>query len=221
MKPYILALTALLSANVMAQVDEKSSFQDKFSYSYGYVLAKTQQNIIKDVNLEVALQAFNDFARQVKPPFSEEEMRNILKQAVELENAKPLKEFEQIALENQQKGEQFLKQNKGVKTLKSGLQVQWLEGASKKTHQYQRVEIRYEGRLIDGTVFDSSIARDEKRSFIMSELIVGLQQGINLMSVGDKARFYIPADLAYGKIGSGVVPSSSVLIYDVELINAQ
>lgn len=225
MKILALVLLSLFSTMVMAQVSEKSDFKDKFSYSYGYILAKTQQNILPDVNVKTALQGFHDFAQGKEPPLSEEQMREVLQQALVQEKAKPLHAFEQEAAKNQQLGEQFLKQNaklRDVIKLKSGLQVQGLPIKNEKNSKhYQQVEILYEGRLLDGTVFDSSIARDEKRSFVLNQLIQGLQQGINLMSVGDKARFFIPAHLAYGEIGSGIIPPSSVLIFDVELISAQ
>ncbi|WLF84173.1 FKBP-type peptidyl-prolyl cis-trans isomerase [Moraxella sp. ZY210820] len=216
---------SLSSSMAMAQISEKSTFQDKFSYSYGYTLAKTQEKILPTVNVKIALQAFQDYATGKKAKLSDEEMHQILTHMVNQEKSKPLLELFAEIEQNNQVGQKFLKENgkkREVQRLKSGLQVQWLESVAKKKvnqmNDYQQVSIRYEGRLIDGTIFDSSIARNEVKKFEMTQLISGLQQGINLMSVGEKARFFIPAHLAYGDIGAGVIPSASVLIFDVELV---
>lgn len=218
-------ILSLSSSMAMAQINEKSAFQDKFSYSYGYTLAKTQEKILPTVNVKIALQAFQDYATGKKAKLSDEEMRQVLTHMVNQEKSKPLMEFFAEIEQNAQAGQKFLKENgkkREVQRLKSGLQVQWLEPVAKKkvnqVNDYQQVSIRYEGRLIDGTIFDSSIARNEVKKFEITQLISGLQQGINLMSVGEKARFFIPAHLAYGDIGSGVIPSASVLIFDVELV---
>lgn len=216
---------SLSSSMAMAQISEKSTFQDKFSYSYGYTLAKTQEKILPTVNVKIALQAFQDYATGKKAKLSDEEMHQILTHMVNQEKSKPLLELFAEIEQNNQVGQKFLKENgkkREVQRLKSGLQVQWLEPVAKKkvnqVNDYQQVSIRYEGRLIDGTIFDSSIARNEVKKFEMAQLISGLQQGINLMSVEEKARFFIPAHLAYGDIGAGVIPSASVLIFDVELV---
>lgn len=222
--PILLGLS-LYSPVVMAQINEKSSFQDKFSYSYGYTLAKTQEKILPTVNLKIALQAFQDYATQKKAPLSDEEMRKILTHMVNQEKSKPLVDLFAEIDKNAQASQKFLKEmgkKHEVQHLKSGLQVQWLGASAKKkvteVHDYKQVSIRYEGRLIDGTIFDSSIARNEVKKVEVKQLISGLQQGINLMSVGEKARFFIPAHLAYGDIGSGAIPSASALVFDVELV---
>lgn len=222
--PILLGLS-LYSPVVMAQINEKSSFQDKFSYSYGYTLAKTQEKILPTVNLKIALQAFQDYATQKQAPLSDEEMRKILTHMVNQEKSKPLVDLFAEIDKNAQASQKFLKEmgkKHEVQRLKSGLYVQWLGASAKKkvteVHDYKQVSIRYEGRLIDGTIFDSSIARNEVKKVEVKQLISGLQQGINLMSVGEKARFFIPAHLAYGDIGSGAIPSASALVFDVELV---
>lgn len=80
--------------------------------------------------------------------------------------------------------------------------------------------VNYEGRLIDDTVFDSSIARNHPANFQVSQVIQGWTEGLQLMKEGAKYRFFIPANLAYGQIGSGdVIEPNSTLIFDVELLN--
>ena len=81
-----------------------------------------------------------------------------------------------------------------------------------------RVVVHYEGRLIDGSVFDSSIQRGEPVEFGLSQVIPGWTEGLQLMKAGGKSRFFIASNLAYGPAGTGGIPPHSVLIFDVELI---
>jgi len=100
------------------------------------------------------------------------------------------------------------------------LQYQILqEGKGKSPSANSNVRVHYEGRLIDGTVFDSSIARNQPVVFRTTQVITGWTEGLQLMKEGAKYRFFIPAELAYGQIGSGdVIEPNSTLIFDVELL---
>jgi peptidylprolyl isomerase len=122
--------------------------------------------------------------------------------------------------------EKFLADNAkkaGVKTTKSGLQYEVLaEGPSggKSPTDANKVSVHYEGRLIDGSVFDSSIARGEPIEFPLARVIPGWTEGVQLMSEGDKFRFYIPPALAYGEQGTpgGPIGPNEALVFDVELL---
>ena len=93
------------------------------------------------------------------------------------------------------------------------------EGKGKSPSANSNVRVHYEGRLIDGTVFDSSIARQQPVDFRTTQVITGWIEGLQLMKVGAKYRFFIPADLAYGQIGSGdIIEPNSTLIFDIELL---
>lgn len=121
------------------------------------------------------------------------------------------------------KQEQFLTdnaKNEGVKITASGLQYKVLvEGTGTTPNAYSEVEVHYEGRLIDGTVFDSSYKRGEPISFLLGQVIQGWQEGVQLMPVGSKYELYIPADLGYGRQGvPGVIPPGATLIFLVELL---
>ncbi len=83
------------------------------------------------------------------------------------------------------------------------------------------MKVHYEGKLLDGTVFDSSVARGEPIEFGLNQVIAGWTEGVQLMVEGEKTRFYIPADLAYGDRAAGKIPPGSVLIFDVELLGIQ
>ncbi len=127
------------------------------------------------------------------------------------------------APQNIEIGVEFLEQNaqkEAVKTTESGLQYEILtkgEGTQNPTAK-SNVEVHYHGMLIDGTVFDSSVERGKSISFGLNQVIAGWTEGVQLMNTGDKFRFYIPSNLAYGNRGVGKIPAGSLLIFDVELI---
>lgn len=127
------------------------------------------------------------------------------------------------AEENMAKGSEFLKKNlerPEVTETESGLQYEVLEqgeGTEKPTAT-SKVTVHYHGSLINGSVFDSSVTRGEPISFGLNQVIPGWTEGVQLMSVGDKYRFYIPSDLGYGNRGVGSIPAGSVLIFEVELL---
>lgn len=129
---------------------------------------------------------------------------------------------EQIAA-NKQAGTEFMAENsaaEGVNMTPSGLQYKVLQAGtgSKYPSASSRVEVHYEGKLLDGTVFDSSVARGKSISFGLNQVIKGWTEGVQLMVVGEKTRFFIPAELAYGDRAAGKIPPGSALIFDVELL---
>jgi peptidylprolyl isomerase len=119
-------------------------------------------------------------------------------------------------------GRVFLEKNKtedGVKTTASGLQYKVLELGKGTDHPGPKsnVTVHYHGTLLDGTVFDSSVDRGQTISFGLNQVIPGWTEGLQLMVVGDKARFYIPSNLAYGNQAAGAIKPGSTLIFDIEL----
>jgi len=128
------------------------------------------------------------------------------------------------AKENIQLGQAFLDKNSsldGVQTTASGLQYKVLEPGSGTTHPTtatDRVKVHYHGTLIDGTVFDSSVDRNEPISFGLNQVIPGWTEGLQLMVIGEKTRLFIPSTLGYGDRAAGKIEPGSTLIFDVELI---
>lgn len=122
-------------------------------------------------------------------------------------------------------GEEFLEANKtkeGVKVTESGLQYEVIKmGKGKKPAATDRVKVHYHGTLTDGTVFDSSVERGEPTSFGLNQVIAGWTEGLQLMPVGSKFRFYIPSELGYGERQAGSIPPYSVLIFEVELLSIE
>jgi len=123
---------------------------------------------------------------------------------------------------NIDEGEKFLSENKkreGVQETTSGLQYEVVTlGTGPKPGPSDLVKVHYTGKLLDDTTFDSSIDRGEPVTFGVNQVIMGWQEGLQLMPAGSKFKLYIPYELAYGDQGQGPIPPFSTLIYDVELI---
>ena len=190
---------------------------DKFSYGLGMGIG---QNL---ASMGVAGMNIEDFVKGIKDVLSgaKTEMSHSEAQAVVNEHFKKL--AEEAYAQNKASGEAFLAENakkEGVVTLPSGLQYQVIaEGAGKKPTATDRVQCHYEGTLIDGTIFDSSIKRGEPAVFGVNQVIKGWVEALQLMQEGAKWRLYIPYDMAYGEHGAGeMIPPYSALIFDVELI---
>jgi peptidylprolyl isomerase len=117
----------------------------------------------------------------------------------------------------------FLQANKrvdGVVETDSGLQYQVLVAGNGEQHPTvnSKVKVHYHGTLLDGTVFDSSVERDEPISFGLKQVIKGWTEGLQLMVEGEKTRLFIPAELGYGNNATGKIPPGALLIFDVELL---
>ena len=117
----------------------------------------------------------------------------------------------------------FLEDNKqaeGVIETASGLQYQVLRAGEGDVHPKasSKVKVHYHGTLLDGTIFDSSVDRNQPISFGLKQVIKGWTEGLQLMTVGEKTRLFIPAELGYGNSAAGKIPPGSLLIFDVELL---
>ena len=190
---------------------------DKFSYAIGLGIG---QNLLsmgaRNINANDFAQAIKDVLEGNQTALSHTEAREIVnKYFTELEA--------KINAENIEKGKTFLeanKQNPNIVTLPSGLQYEVIkEGNGKQPKATDRVRCHYEGTLIDGTLFDSSVKRGEPAVFGVNQVIKGWVEALQLMSEGAKFRFFIPFNLAYGENGAGnSIPPYAALIFDVELI---
>lgn len=190
---------------------------DRVSYCFGLSIAS---NLISSGVTTINAEAFNDAMTTVfagnMPEIMPDEANNILQDY-----------FEKLQKERGSKakaaGEKFLAENKtkeGVVALPSGLQYKILkEGNGPKPKASETVKCHYEGRLIDGTVFDSSIRRGEPAEFPVGGVIQGWVEALQLMPVGSKWQLYIPSELAYGTHGAGqAIGPDETLIFDVELL---
>ena len=129
----------------------------------------------------------------------------------------------EVAKVNAELAAKFLADNKqaeGVIETASGLQYQVLRAGEGDVHPKtsSKVKVHYHGTLLDGTIFDSSVERNQPISFGLKQVIKGWTEGLQLMTVGEKTRLFIPAELGYGNSAAGKIPPGSLLIFDVELL---
>ncbi|MEN8943086.1 FKBP-type peptidyl-prolyl cis-trans isomerase [Acinetobacter baumannii] len=221
----LIIATSTMSLSVFAAtpITNKSPAKEQFSYSYGYLMGRNNTDALTDLNLDTFYQGLQEGAQNKAARLTDEEMAKAINDYKKTLEAKQLVEFQKQGQLNAQAGAAFLAENakkSGVITTKSGLQYQVLkEGSGKTPKAASRVKVNYEGRLLDGTVFDSSIARNHPVDFQLSQVISGWTEGLQTMKEGGKTRFFIPANLAYGEVGAGdSIGPNSTLIFDIELL---
>lgn len=198
---------------------------DKLSYALGLGIGQqlAQMGAGADLNVDDFAQSIKDVLAGRELKVSHREAQQIVQQYFQQQEERMNKERAEKGKTAREEGEKYLSENakkEGVVTLKSGLQYQVLrEGNGKKPKATDQVKCHYEGFLIDGTVFDSSVQRGEPATFGLQQVIAGWTEGLQLMQEGAKYRFFIPYMLAYGEGGAGAsIPPYATLVFDVELI---
>lgn len=214
---------AILAGSISAQ--DKLNLQDKkqrISYSIGADIGSNFKR--NDIEVDVkALAAGLADALAGKTALTDAEIRETITAFRTELMEKFQKKQDELAKKNLKEGEEFLAANakkEGVKVTKSGLQYQVIKSGKGKTPKANdMVKTHYHGTLIDGTVFDSSVERNEPAVFPVSGVIPGWTEALQMMKEGDKWKLFIPAKLAYGERGAGQrIPPNSVLIFEIELL---
>ncbi|MFP4526527.1 MAG: FKBP-type peptidyl-prolyl cis-trans isomerase [Bacteroidales bacterium] len=192
---------------------------DSASYALGADVANhlKDRNNVDEVNLNAFIKGFTDEFDDKDKKLEEEEIsstiQSFLSEAREKTHEKNLEEGQKFLEENKEKDE--------VVETESGLQYEVIEeGSGSSPSEKDTVRVHYEGKHIDGGVFDSSVERDEPAEFPLDRVIPGWTEGLQLMKEGAKYKFYIPTDLAYGenvRPGSEIEPNEA-LIFEVELL---
>jgi len=197
---------------------------DRVSYALGLGIGhQLLQMGAQELNIDDFATAIKDVLAGNELKVSHRDAQQIVQDYFAKQEEKLNKERAAAGKVHKEAGEKYLAENakkEGVVTLPSGLQYQVLqEGNGKKPTAKDQVKCHYEGFLIDGTVFDSSIQRGEPAVFGLQQVIAGWTEGLQLMQEGAKYRFFIPYRLAYGEGGAGAsIPPYAALIFDVELI---
>jgi len=197
---------------------------DKVSYALGIGIGHQLANMGgQELNIDDFAQAVKDVLGGKELKIKSSEAQKIVQEFFVAQEEKINKQRQEAGKMAKEAGEKYLAENAkkdGVITLPSGLQYQVLkEGNGKKPSAKDSVKCHYEGFLIDGTVFDSSVQRGEPAVFGLQQVIAGWTEGLQLMQEGAKYRFFIPYRLAYGEGGAGSsIPPYAALIFDVELI---
>lgn len=200
---------------------------DKLSYALGLGIGRQLAQMgAKDMNIDDFAMAIRDVIEGNDLKVTNREAQTIVNDYFQKQEEKMRAELAEKGKEAKEAGEKYLAENakkEGVVTLPSGLQYQVLkEGNGRKPKATDSVVCHYEGMLIDGTMFDSSIQRGEPATFGLQQVIAGWTEGLQLMQEGAKYRFFIPYLLGYGESGAGQsIPPFSALIFDVELIEVK
>lgn len=200
---------------------------DKLSYALGLGIGRQLSQMgAENLNIDDFAQAIKDVIAGNEPKVSNTEAQTIVQEFFQKQEEKQRAAAAERFKGTREEGEKYLAENAkkdGVVTLPSGLQYQVLkEGNGRKPKATDTVKCHYEGMLVDGTMFDSSIQRGEPAEFPLNGVIRGWTEGLQLMQEGAKYRFFIPYHLGYGEQGAGAaIPPFAALIFDVELIEVK
>jgi FKBP-type peptidyl-prolyl cis-trans isomerase len=204
------------AAKVPAAQTPSADNKADVSYSLGMLLGANIKSTGLDLDPAAFLEGIKAIVNGASPKFSEADAQAALQTALKAAQGKK-------SADNLAAGKAFLASNlkkAGVKATASGLQYEVLTlGKGQKPAASDTVTVNYEGKLIGGKVFDSSIARNEPATFPLSGVIPGWSEAVQLMPVGSKFRFAVPSELAYGDQGAGdVIEPNSVLVFEIELL---
>ncbi|MFN6130376.1 MAG: FKBP-type peptidyl-prolyl cis-trans isomerase [Planctomycetota bacterium] len=206
------------------QLPEVPGIKDPISYALGLNVGSSLRNASfqpSDFDIEQFANGFSDGLAK-----SEKLTPEQIEACLMLLDEKVRKKMTDIARNNLEKANEFLKANKekeGVQTTKSGLQYLVIKAGTGKTPTVtSRVTVHYEGKLLDGTIFDSSIKAGEPAEFRVNEVIPGWTEALQRMKVGDKWRLFIPPGLAYGERGQRPqIGQNELLTFEVELLDVK
>ncbi|MCI6159862.1 MAG: FKBP-type peptidyl-prolyl cis-trans isomerase [Prevotellaceae bacterium] len=197
---------------------------DKLSYALGLGIGRQLAQMgIENFNISDFAASVQDVIEGKELKINHRDAQNIVQEYFQEKETEMNKEREEKGKVAKVEGEKYLAENakkEGVVTCQSGLQYTVVkEGTGKSPKASDKVKCHYEGFLIDGTVFDSSVQRGEPATFPLNQVIAGWTEGLQLMKEGAKYRFFIPYLLAYGPSGAGnSIPPYATLIFDVELL---
>ncbi len=216
MKKLILATLVASTCSVAHAEVNLDDENENLSYSLGMLLGERFTKRFGDLNYDALMEGLQQAHEGKETQISMEEAQANLQTFEEAAN----KEAQMMAAED---GAKYLEENKardGVKVTDSGLQYEVItEGDGAKPTPQDTVSVHYAGTLIDGTEFDSSIARGQPAEFPLNGVIPGWTEGLQLMNTGSKYRFVIPSELAYGERGAGqAIGPGATLVFEVELL---
>lgn len=200
------------------------SLLDRASYIIGLNLGKSLKTNDIQANTDLIVKGLRDGLSGGQALFTDEEMQTAM-QSFQQQVAQQQEAKQKVAGDkNKTDGEGFLmknKERKEVKTTASGLQYEVLtEGTGAAPKATDTVTVNYKGTLMDGTTFDSSYDRGQPATFVLNQVIPGWTEGVQLMKVGSKYKFYIPSALGYGERGAGgVIGPNATLVFEVELVS--
>ena len=200
---------------------------DKLSYALGLGIGRQLAQMgAEQLSIDDFAQAIKDVVAGEQLKLDEAEAQVIVQEFFQKQEEKQRAAAAEMGKKAKEEGEKYLAENakkERVVTLPSGLQYLVIkEGNGKRPKATDKVKCHYEGMLVDGTLFDSSVQRGEPATFPLNQVIAGWTEGLQLMTEGSKYRFFIPYTLGYGERGAGAsIPPFAALVFDVELIEVQ
>lgn len=199
---------------------------EKISYAMGMDIGNSLKQFDADIDMAALNQGIKDTLGDAERLLTDEEVRQVMTDFSAKIQARKQKEQQEQLAANGAASSKFLDANKGVEGVQvteSGLQYIVLEASEgDKPDEDDKVKVHYRGTLIDGTEFDSSYSRNQPASFPLNAVIPGWTEGLQLMTVGSKYRFFIPPELGYGERGAGDrIGPNQALIFDVELLEIE
>jgi len=227
MKVMMMAVVALgLVACNEEKVISLETDAQKLSYAMGVDVGNSLKSLEADIDSEILALAITDVLGGHDLRLEQEESTAIKQTFFEKKQQAQLAERNVAAEKNKKDGEDFLAENAnkaGVTVTESGLQYEvLLQGGGVKPAATDKVKVHYKGTLLDGTEFDSSYSRGEPVVFPLNAVIKGWSEGVALMAVGSKYKFYIPSALAYGERGAGPnIAPHATLVFEVELLSIE
>ena len=199
---------------------------ERASYAIGLDIGNNVKQMGGDLDIDILIRGLRDALGEQEPQMDQQEIAQVMQEFFQqLQEANAARQRELMET-NRLAGEAFLAENRtkaGVVETPSGLQYEVLtEGTGLSPSATNQVTVHYEGRLLDGKVFDSSYERGEPSVFHVNRVIAGWTEGVQLMKVGSKFRFFIPPNLGYGENGSGQdIGPNATLIFEVELLGIE
>jgi len=222
-KTALFAIGLAFTYSAIAQATDLTTVEQKASYTLGADLAKNFEKQGLNIDIQALTAGMQDVMEKKPMQLNQSEMEQAIASVKDQVMQKQLEARAQQAKINANAGKAFLAENAkkdGVKTTASGLQYKVIQaGSGASPTEDNKLTAHYEGRLLNGSVFDSSYERSAPLQFYMNNVIKGWQEALSMMKVGSKWEVYIPSQLAYGEKGAGQrIEPNSTLIFTVELI---
>ncbi len=219
----IVSVFSFGEAKKVAQQIALKTQKEKLSYSIGMDIGTGMKKQEVDIDMKLFMKGLTDGLSGDKPLLTPEEIKAVFEVYQQEMSAKRAEKFAKLAVQNKKDGEAFLAANgtkEGIVTLSSGLQYKVVtEGNGPKPAADDTVTVHYRGTLIDGTEFDSSYKRNQPAKFMVTQVIPGWTEALQLMKAGSKWQLFIPANLAYGENGAGqTIEPNMTLVFEVELL---
>ena len=202
---------------------EEQPVEERAGYALGVDIGNNLKPMQDHIDFDALVDGLRDVLNDREPHMTAAEVREEVQRLLSRARESDAERRREQMGTNLEEGQAFLAENKtvdGVVETPSGLQYMILtEGDGPSPSATDQVTVHYEGKLLDGSVFDSSYERGEPAMFRLNGVITGWTEGVQLMAVGSKFRFFIPAHLAYGEEGSGPdIGPNATLIFEVELL---